>query len=224
MNYVSIEGLVAVTVESRMMTCGWLATYIRCETTWMDLEDLSEPEGHDDCDGTEWVSSEHWEAIATCLASLSGRTLGELEAARSKAQSLCEVLDDRSWDTGREEWSAALGRFAEWLDSHAAPVSADQALASWRNITQPYLAREAPKAAKRSATSTRRQEYQAARPQLVLRMIERGDAYACTECGSVEDLSIDHIIPVSRGGGDDLENLRFLCVPCNSRKRDRIAA
>ena len=34
--------------------------------------------------------------------------------------------------------------------------------------------------------------------------------------------TIDHIIPMSRGGTDDLENLQMLCAPCNARKGNRI--
>jgi 5-methylcytosine-specific restriction endonuclease McrA len=31
----------------------------------------------------------------------------------------------------------------------------------------------------------------------------------------------DHVIPVSRGGTDDLTNLRPACAPCNNRKGNR---
>jgi hypothetical protein len=48
------------------------------------------------------------------------------------------------------------------------------------------------------------------------------DAYRCLECGSWKDLTLDHIIPVSRGGADTLDNLRSLCAPCNSRKGARV--
>lgn len=47
------------------------------------------------------------------------------------------------------------------------------------------------------------------------------DGYACVTCGATERLSIDHIIPIAKDGSDDPDNLQTLCVPCNSRKRDR---
>lgn len=43
----------------------------------------------------------------------------------------------------------------------------------------------------------------------------------CAEKDS-KKLSIDHILPVSRGGSHDISNLRILCKSCNSRKGNRI--
>lgn len=39
----------------------------------------------------------------------------------------------------------------------------------------------------------------------------------CTYCGGVSD-TIDHIVPVVRGGANDAENLTGACGYCNSRK------
>ncbi|MFB7905219.1 HNH endonuclease signature motif containing protein [Kitasatospora sp. NPDC056076] len=35
------------------------------------------------------------------------------------------------------------------------------------------------------------------------------------------DLTVDHILPKSRGGDDERENLTVLCRACNSRKHNR---
>ena len=52
------------------------------------------------------------------------------------------------------------------------------------------------------------------------------DGYKCVECGaSKEDgatLHIDHKIPVSKGGTDELDNLQTLCSDCNLNKSDVI--
>jgi hypothetical protein len=51
------------------------------------------------------------------------------------------------------------------------------------------------------------------------------DNYCCVECNaSKEDgtvLHIDHIIPVSQGGSDELDNLQTLCQDCNLAKSNR---
>lgn len=47
----------------------------------------------------------------------------------------------------------------------------------------------------------------------------------CAYCGSSDAVfQIDHVVPVSRGGGDDVGNLVLACVPCNKAKGARTAA
>lgn len=54
--------------------------------------------------------------------------------------------------------------------------------------------------------------------ELVRQIIDRDEV--CRRCGSHEDLQLDHIIPVSRGGNDTEENLRLLCGACNRKRGD----
>lgn len=42
-------------------------------------------------------------------------------------------------------------------------------------------------------------------------------ADACELCQSTKNLVIDHIIPLSQGGTNELDNLRTLCASCNNR-------
>jgi DNA-directed RNA polymerase subunit RPC12/RpoP len=42
--------------------------------------------------------------------------------------------------------------------------------------------------------------------------------FECVDCGSKENLTIDHIRPVSKGGSDDIKNLQIMCKSCNSKK------
>ena len=47
------------------------------------------------------------------------------------------------------------------------------------------------------------------------------DQHRCLHCGAQDDLSVDHIVPESKGGLLSLSNLQTLCRPCNSRKGAR---
>ena len=40
----------------------------------------------------------------------------------------------------------------------------------------------------------------------------------CVRCGIDVNLSIDHVIPLVRGGRNDIENIQILCRSCNSSK------
>jgi len=51
------------------------------------------------------------------------------------------------------------------------------------------------------------------------------DKFQCVLCGrsgSEAKLEVDHIAPVSRGGSDDIGNLRCLCFKCNRGKHSKI--
>ena len=47
------------------------------------------------------------------------------------------------------------------------------------------------------------------------------DNFTCQICGSRRFLSVDHIIPESKGGKLNMDNLQTLCRTCNSRKGNR---
>ena len=57
--------------------------------------------------------------------------------------------------------------------------------------------------------------------QMKQQVLER-DNYRCQLCGwtNPEELTVDHIVALSDGGSNDELNLRALCRPCNSAKRD----
>jgi hypothetical protein len=44
----------------------------------------------------------------------------------------------------------------------------------------------------------------------------------CAECNADHYLEYDHIIPHSRGGSNDFENIQLLCRGCNQRKSNKI--
>ncbi|MFD0384467.1 HNH endonuclease [Streptomyces stramineus] len=44
------------------------------------------------------------------------------------------------------------------------------------------------------------------------------DRFTCQRCGSRNDLEVDHLIPVAKGGTWDVANLWVLCHDCHWRK------
>lgn len=47
---------------------------------------------------------------------------------------------------------------------------------------------------------------------------------ACMKCGATDNLSLDHVIPLSLWGEHSLRNAQILCHACNAAKRDRSCA
>lgn len=60
------------------------------------------------------------------------------------------------------------------------------------------------------------------RIELSRKNILRRDGYRCQYCGTYStNLTVDHIIPKSRGGSDTWENLVAACISCNNKKGNR---
>ncbi len=54
--------------------------------------------------------------------------------------------------------------------------------------------------------------------------IYKRDFNKCLCCGSTENLTLDHIIPLSKGGTDNRYNLQTLCKKCNWKKSNKVIA
>ncbi|MEM6841861.1 MAG: HNH endonuclease [Bacteroidota bacterium] len=48
------------------------------------------------------------------------------------------------------------------------------------------------------------------------------DKFTCQYCGATKKLTLDHVIPRSKGGKTSWNNLVTACQPCNTRKGDRL--
>jgi|TARA_R100000027_G_C2205104_1_gene81220 5-methylcytosine-specific restriction endonuclease McrA len=53
-------------------------------------------------------------------------------------------------------------------------------------------------------------------------LIYKRDRNKCQYCGATKHLTIDHVIPKSKGGEDTWENLVVACSSCNVKKGDKL--
>ncbi|GAC1323614.1 MAG: HNH endonuclease [Thermoleophilaceae bacterium] len=59
--------------------------------------------------------------------------------------------------------------------------------------------------------------------KITRRAIFARDRWACQYCGAGHgSLTIDHVIPRSKGGGSSWDNIVTCCAPCNRRKGDSL--
>lgn len=56
------------------------------------------------------------------------------------------------------------------------------------------------------------------RRKITRRAVFARDDWTCQYCGSHAQLTVDHVIPRSKGGSSSWENIVAACAPCNRRK------
>ena len=64
----------------------------------------------------------------------------------------------------------------------------------------------------------------AERRKITRRAVFARDGWSCQYCGSRSSLTVDHVIPRSKGGPSTWDNIVASCAPCNRRKGDRLPA
>jgi hypothetical protein len=91
----------------------------------------------------------------------------------------------------------------------------------WQALINRELAREAAKLAVALGSDTTSSSRERISPE-VRRAVWIRDGGCCARCRSRERLEYDHIIPVSRGGGNSERNIELLCEVHNRSKSDSI--
>jgi 5-methylcytosine-specific restriction endonuclease McrA len=56
------------------------------------------------------------------------------------------------------------------------------------------------------------------RRKITRRAVFARDEWTCQYCGSRSNLTVDHVIPKSKGGSSSWDNIVASCAPCNRRK------
>ena len=60
--------------------------------------------------------------------------------------------------------------------------------------------------------------------KITRRAVFARDGWTCQYCGARANLTVDHVIPRSKGGSSDWTNIVASCAPCNRRKGDHLPA
>lgn len=143
------------------------------------------------------------------------------EKARAKGKRDRERLMARNPDYFREWYQQNLEKERE----RARKVMQQQRLTKperEREKKRRYRARNAAAVRQREREKTySRRAKQPYSPELAAHMAALV-LLPCTYCGSAENITIDHIIPLSRGGKHVAENLAAACYACNSSKGNRL--
>lgn len=127
-------------------------------------------------------------------AAIAAEKLASAEL-RSAAQAFADRIKPHAW------------LIAHWGDGNGSGIidSVREALEASGVISAPSL-RTPPAYTKAKISHSVRHE-----------VFER-DAYRCVRCRSHVDLTLDHIMPESKGGPSVKENLQTMCRSCNSSK------
>src|ERR1700728_3733540 len=56
------------------------------------------------------------------------------------------------------------------------------------------------------------------RRKITRRAVFARDEWTCQYCGSRSNLTVDHVVPRSKGGSSSWDNIVASCAPCNRRK------
>ena len=116
----------------------------------------------------------------------------------------------------------------EWIDHQPNPSLEleESTLEFWRMVYSSIPRKKESEQAKflrkerGEIVAARRSRFDQNRDQLMLAMLHAGNAYICAHasCGEMRHLHVDHVVPLSKGGGDELSNLQFLCATHNLQK------
>lgn len=128
----------------------------------------------------------------------------------------CTVPDDdvtlaRIVDVNVNRWKRLRKTL---VDSPSPPFKSDQG-----RITCPLLEREIDRRHAQAISENKYGRLHGAEWDAIRQRVFERDDYTCRYCGARGgELECDHVMPISRGGSNDLTNLVTACSSCNRKK------
>ena len=108
--------------------------------------------------------------------------------------------------------------YLKWYEKNKEIIRQKNKMASKK-----YFKTDKGKQARRNAKSIRRVREKTGKVSLEEwnnKLIEFN--YCCAKCVIKENLEQDHIVPLSKGGKHEINNIQPLCRSCNAKKSDKI--
>ena len=103
---------------------------------------------------------------------------------------------------------------AEWDRSYS---ETEHGRETRRRASERYRRSERGKEVRRISKAKRRNAEGSFTPEEWASVLENTNGF-CACCGSDERIEIDHIMPISKGGKNTIDNVQPLCRSCNARK------
>lgn len=166
---------------------------------------------------------------ATCTLCNEARPLEDFPARKAKRNGRasrcreCEREYRRQWERDNKEHRKAS------REPHAMKAKRQREAWRQRNLTR-YREKQAAYAESRPEVQTAaRNGYRARQAGVEGRTLTPEECatiltafgHRCAYCGADGRVTIDHAVPLSRGGPDDLANVLPACKPCNGSKHRR---
>lgn len=185
---------------------------------------------------TEWPPSGRGKGGAWCQACLRAAFKLWVKRNPEKVAAQARRRDQRARERDPERFRAkALARTRKWRENHANREKQRLSSLAWKKRNPERVAAqrqrynlEHPHYGTESSTVQRARQYGVAENGRVNRQAiidrDKGTCYLCGAKPVPEDLTLDHVVPLSKGGPHLPENVRVACRHCNAVKHDRLTA
>lgn len=154
----------------------------------------------------------HWESKYRGLIPKKCELCGkEFMSKRDSSLTCSKKCSKKLWK--KKNWDKVLKDQREWFKKKR---KEDPERFRMYVKNRKHLIRQTSSSGKRFSTSFTLEEWES---------IKKSQNYTCPLCGKSEPeikLTIDHIMPLSKGGVHSKENIQALCHGCNSRKKDSL--
>jgi len=162
------------------------------------------------CD-TELIPDENWAVYRQTWHNYICRSCDSIDSrAYQESHKKQHAAQMKRWRETHREEKAAQGR--RWYETHKKKTIVRARHWSKAHPEQRRVI------AYRGLTKRRARLAQVAYEPIDQDMIFAHDSYRCVYCGSAENLTLDHIVPVARGGTHTENNLVTACLHCNISK------